>query len=154
MAEHSCQQFELYAAQGDVPPGRAFASVEEMQAYADELRDLPVWRRQYRQVLRVDVFQRHSCNESVGAWQEEMGAGVVEMLPQHWCELLLLHEVAHVLAHARYGSRSHDPWFARTFLELVREAMGADAYLALWRAFEAAGVDHRHDSTIDAGQAL
>lgn len=48
-----------------------------------------------------------------------------------------------MLAAARYGSKSHDPWFARTYLELVYGVMGSDAYLRLFEAFERAGVDHR-----------
>jgi putative metallohydrolase (TIGR04338 family) len=149
-----CQQFELYAAEGGVPSGRWFETLDEMQIYVDELRETAVWRRQYANVLRIDAYQRFSGDCSVGAWQEEMGGGVIEMLPCHMNELYVLHEVAHVLAGARYGSRSHDPWFARTYLEVVREGMGPDAYLALYRAFEAAGIDHDHDSWVPAGVVL
>jgi putative metallohydrolase (TIGR04338 family) len=75
------------------------------------------------------------------------------MEPAHRCELVLGHEVAHVLAAARYGSHAHDPWFACTYLELVWSMMGPDAYLALQRSFQDAGIEHHHDSTIPAGRA-
>lgn len=68
----------------------------------------------------------------------------------HDNELIVLHEVAHVLCDARYGSQSHDPWFARIYLELVCTAMGSEAYVSLWSAFKQLGVDCDTD---DAGCA-
>jgi hypothetical protein len=47
-----------------------------------------------------------------------------------------------VLASARFDSRSHDPWFARIYLELVYSCVGHETYQALKSAFDAYGVDH------------
>jgi putative metallohydrolase (TIGR04338 family) len=154
MSERTCQQFELYASEGTVPIGIEFETVDEAQNFVDAMRETAVWRRQYANVLRIEACWRDAGDSSVGAWYPDVAAGVVEMLPAHRNELTLCHEVAHVLASARYGSHSHDPWFARTYLELVHAMMGPDAYLALYEAFEAHGIDHTHDSSTPAGTEL
>jgi putative metallohydrolase (TIGR04338 family) len=151
----NCQQFQLYAAELYASEGRKFANIEEVQAYVDTLRDTPLWQRQYPQVHRVEVFGRPvSTKSSVGAWQPERGAGVIEMLDCHMSELYVMHELGHVLASARYGSRSHDPWFARTYMELVYQGMGSAAYASLRRAFVAAEIDFEHSNSNPGGIEL
>jgi hypothetical protein len=147
-----CQQVELYASEAGLPLG-ADLPLAEAQAFVDAMRETAVWRRQYASVMRVEVRFIESGSASVGGWFPHNMAGLVEMLPGHRNPLILCHEVAHVLASARYGSRSHDPWFARTYLELVWSMMGPDAYAALKAAFDAHAIDHDHDSTIPAGRA-
>ncbi len=137
-----CQQTELYRAERSAPSGRQFHSVEEMQRYVDQLRESPYWRAYYPNVKRIEVYARPANrNESVGWFEPEKEAGAVEMLPAHWTELVLLHEVAHVLAGARFGSQAHCPWFARVYLELVYHfhSAGVDA---LHEAFESHGIEH------------
>lgn len=137
-----CQQFELYAAERSALTGRSFGDVAEMQAFVDSLRDTWWWPRWYAKVARVEVYGRPGTRrESVGSWHPAMNAGKLEMLPVHWNELFVLHELAHVLAAARYGSKSHDPWFARVYLELVQLVMGSDAYLSLHLSFTEQGID-------------
>lgn len=152
----SCQQFALYAAEASLPKGRSFSGQAELQAYVDSMRDTPLWERQYEDLLRVEAFAKGSTrdNFSCGAFDKSANCGVVEMLPVHMNELYVCHEVAHVLADFRYGSHAHDPWFARTYLELVYTMMGAEAYAALRDAFENGGIDHQHDSSIPAGRTL
>jgi len=154
MADRTCQQFQLYAAEANLPLGEVFDTLDELQAFVDGLRDLSVWRRQYADVMRVECHLRPSGSGSVGGWREESGCGIIEMLTPHRNELFVLHEVAHVLAAARYGSHAHDPWFARTYLELVYEAMGSEAYAALAKSFADHGIDHDHDSGIPSGIVL
>lgn len=152
MSTCRCQQFELYAAERQVPEGRRFASVEEIQRFVDGLRDTWWWRQWYPQVLRVEAYKRPSrMKESVGSYSAANRAGVIEMLEVHWNELVILHELSHVLASARYGSRSHDPYFARVYLETVALVMGPDVYRALYDAFEAGGIEHDAD---DYGERL
>lgn len=142
-----CQQFELYAAEASVRRGRTLPA-DDLQAYVDELRDLPWWDSNFRKVERVDCRVRQTDREgSAGAWDSERQVGVVEMAPGHLTELIVLHEVSHVLAAARYGSRAHDPWFARTYLELVSVVLGPDAYLELRAGFRGQGVDFETEGT-------
>lgn len=147
----NCQQFELYAAEERVPRGPFFEREEDAQAWLDGLRETPWWPALFGDVKRVDVFFRKGGDGSVGGWHPERAAGQMEMAPPHRCHLFMLHELTHVLAAARYGSRSHDPWFARTYLELVYRVMGSDAYTALHDEFDAAGIEHDTDSPASVG---
>lgn len=142
MSDHHCQQYELYASEAGLPRGREFGTAAELQAWVDNLREQPWWQRFYPQVTRVEASFKPSGRCSVGGWTKEMNAGRIEMLPCHRCELIVCHELAHVLASARYGSRSHDPWFARVYVELVFFVMGTAASTALLEAFKAHGIEH------------
>jgi putative metallohydrolase (TIGR04338 family) len=137
----SCQQYELYAAERHAPRGVEFTSVESMQRYVDALRDTWWWQLWYPQVLRVEVGAAPARGRgSCGGHHAHNRAGRVEMHPNHWCELYLMHELAHVLAAARFGSQAHCPYFARVYLELVALVVPW-SYLALYHAFTAAGID-------------
>lgn len=156
MGEHvhgpSCQQFELYASEATVPQGRGLAA-GELQAYVDELRESDWWRRNFPQVLYVEARAKSGGAASVGGWFEDKGAGAIDMLPCHMTELYVLHEISHVLAAARFGSHSHDPWFAQTYLQLVYTQMGSEAYGALVAAFDRGGIDYdTADQFVPAGR--
>ncbi len=152
--ETTCQQFELYAAETTANLGRAIAP-GALQAWVDDLRDLPYWQRNFPEVLRVECHVRRTDRDgSVGGWFPDDGCGQIEMAPCHLTELYVLHEVSHVLASARYSSRSHDPWFARTYLELVFARLGSEAFGALCGAFNARGIDHDTDNAVPGGVAL
>lgn len=138
---HTCQQDELYAAES-VVRGQAIAP-DHLQRWVDELRDLPYWTRNFEQVLRVEAHVRRTSKDgSAGGWFPEDGCGVIEMAPVHLTDLYVCHEVTHVIAAARYGSHAHDPWLARTYLELVSARLGSDRYLELARSFDRAGIDY------------
>ena len=64
------------------------------------------------------------------------------MLRVHWNELVVVHELAHVLAHARFNSQAHDPSFARVYLELTFLIMGSEVYYQLYDAFTRDGIQH------------
>jgi len=150
----SCtQQHELYAAERRVwSKGREFADPAEIQRFVDGLRDTWWWRMWYPKIRRVEAYSRPvNSRGSVGSWHPELGAGKIEMMRVHWNELVVLHELAHVLAAARYGSTSHDPAFARVYLELVALVMGPEAYTELYEAFGRDGIEHDAD---DYGERL
>lgn len=151
---HTCQQFELYAAEGTADRGQRIAP-GDLQAWVDDLRELPYWQRNYEEVLRVEAHVLRSDKDgSVGGWFPENGCGQIEMAPCHLTELYVLHEVAHVLASARYSSHAHDPWFARTYLELVSARLGGAVYEELYQAFTARGIDHHTDNAVPGGLPL
>jgi putative metallohydrolase (TIGR04338 family) len=153
MSATCCQQFELYAAEVGVTSEPILPS--SLQAYVDSLRESAYWRRNFPMVRRIEAYEAApGARGSVGGWQADASCGVIEMHRAHLTELYVLHEVAHVLAAARYGSRSHDPWFARTYLELVYTYIGSEPYAALRAAFERGGVDHDTDSSTPAGIPL
>lgn len=151
----SCQQFQLYAAENGACKGRTFKSIEEVQRFYDAIRETPYWERTCPQVKRVEAYENPvNRGESVGSWDASNNAGVCELLRVHWNEREALHEVAHVVTTARYGSNGHGPWFARTYLELVASVMGSEAYAELQSAFDKAGIDYEHDNYVPAGIQL
>lgn len=139
---HHCQQYELYASEGGVEQGREFKTEAELQAWVDGLRENVWWERFYPQVRRVECGFVSGGKGSVGAWFKDKGAGRIEMAPGHRNELVVCHELAHVLADARYGSQAHCPWFARVYLELVYLVMGWATWDSLHRSFDAHDVEH------------
>lgn len=142
------QQEQCYAAQSALLPGRSFASVGEAQRFVDALRDEPWWTGQgyHLRVLRIEVGASRSRKfNGVGWFEEGVNAGRIELTKTGMTERTVLHEVAHVLACAIHGSKSHDPWWARTYLMLVYWVMGAEVYRTLQSAFDAQGVDYDAD---------
>lgn len=137
------QQFDLYAAEREVNVGRTYDLVQ-IQVLLDDLRETPWWTERFAKVRRVEAGPARlgGRDGSVGWFEEAMGAGRIELAPAHRNELSICHELAHVLAQAVHGSKSHDPYFARTYLELVYFVMGAAAFQALYHAFESHGIDH------------
>lgn len=137
----SCQQYELYASQAEVPGGREFASDAELQQFCDDLLMLPWWSRFYPQVLRVEVAILPGGSRSAGAWRPDCGCGRIEMAPKHCNELIVCHELAHVLAAARFHSQAHCPWFSKVFLEVVYLVMGQETWTALRESFVKGGIE-------------
>lgn len=137
----NCQQHQLYEAEYGVPKGRIFASLDEVQEYYDALRDTAWWERLYPMVKRVEVGPaRKNANGSVGSWFPDRAAGRCEFHPAHRDQLVVLHELAHVLAAARYTSQAHCPWFARVYLEIVSAEL-PESYVDLYDAFQLGGID-------------
>jgi putative metallohydrolase (TIGR04338 family) len=151
----SCQQDEVYAAENDVTPGRRILSQEALQQFVDDLRDTDYWQRNFPDVRSILAIcdPRRKARGSLGRWNGD-GDGEILMSPVHMYERIVLHEVTHVIACARYGSHAHDPWFARTYLELVYAIMGGDVYAELKAAFITGGVDHDTDNAVPGGIAL
>jgi putative metallohydrolase (TIGR04338 family) len=140
------QQDALYTAENGVPHGRRFDSLDDIQAYVDALRDNEWWTRfGYYVVLRIEAGparKRTKGAMSVGWYEPDKNAGRIEMLPVHWNELMVLHEVAHVIAEACNGSKAHDPWFARVYMNLVYCVMGGAAWEELKAAFDTHGIEY------------
>lgn len=140
------QQDSLYAAERSVPEhlrGRGFDSQAAIQRWVvSELLDQPWWVHSFGRVVGIHVptVARRRTRCSVGYWDAQERVAVIEMHPAHWETLTVLHEVAHPVAEAYHGSRSHDPHFARIYLQLVYRVLGGDAWIALRTAFVEHGV--------------
>lgn len=147
---HKCQQDELYASEQRLTDrGRVFHTVGDIQRYVDKLRDCVYWQTHYPNVKRVEVHEAgRGARGSVGGFFPELSAGQIEMHRVHFNELYVLHELAHVLAAARYGSQAHCPWFARVYLELVYEYMGSSYYQQLHKNFAADGIDFSSEPSL------
>ena len=150
MACH-CQQDELYAAEHEVPwTGDSFESIEQVQEWVDRLRESAWWERNFPNVRKVYV-EKHVKGRMDGAGLDDVGHGVVPWWPG-WGEMLMLHEVCHVLTDKRFGNAAHSPWFCRMYLEMVSTYLGPEVYLELQKAMDRHGVDHDTDNMIPAGR--
>ena len=137
------QQDELYTAERGVRLGRQFNSIKEIEDYVFELRSTWWWETFYWQVEMVEVGPaRKNGTSSVGAYYEDKNAGRIEMLTCHFNERSVIHELAHVLAKKLHGSRSHDPWFAREYANLVYLVLGSDAWLELEAGYRQHGIKY------------
>jgi putative metallohydrolase (TIGR04338 family) len=128
----------VYAAQEALPPGRTFTTLDEIQAYVDELRENYWWPEW---VLRIEVHSIGRQWRGLARWDADAGAGVIGISKDGMSLRTVVHEVAHVLADAR-GSTSHDPRYCRQFLELVYHCMGSEQFIKLRDSFEQHGVVH------------
>lgn len=149
------QQHACYAAEDSLERGKLFKSVADVQRFVDAMRDERWWilQRYPLYVIRIEVGAAKGTS-SVGWFDKDKGAGRIELVAQHLDTKTVLHEMAHVLASAVHRSKSHDPWWARTYLTLVSCVMGPEAYLALRNAFDAKGVDYDVKTTTGGAIAL
>lgn len=137
------QQEQCYAAEAVLGSGVSFADVAAAQAWVDALRDEGWWHLQgfSLAVLRIEVG-RSRAHAGVGWYEPEKNAGRIELGPGQLNTSTILHEVAHVLAMAQHGSKTHDPAWARTYLVLVSCVLGAAEYTRLRDSFDAHGVNY------------
>ena len=129
----------VYVAESTLDPGRAFATIENVQAYLDTLCASDWWSERFPGLARIEaVGIRSRSVEGVGRPELERNAGVIGVTPVGRRELTVLHEVAHVVCRPSAG---HGPEWARTYLEIVYRVMGTDTWTALRTAFVTRGVD-------------
>ena len=97
----------------------------------DNLRNEWWWEKFFwKGPVRTEVVFSHRA-DSVGWYDKDNDAGVMDMGVSHHNVKSILHELAHVLAHAINDSHAHDPFFARTYAVLVYAVMGSQAWLTL-----------------------
>lgn len=142
-----CQQDELYAAEACVDPGNYFTGVDAAREYVERLRDTWWWEKWIPNLHTVEVEEvrkgKHGRNAAGAAGFVGDGVGRMEIhRGLNLYEQLIIHELTHVVAGARKGSRSHDPWFARIYLELTYLIRGISAYQQLVTAYVRNGIDY------------
>ena len=129
----------VYAAEATLDPGRAFGAVVQVQDYLDALCANDWWSERFPSVVRIEaVGIRSRCVEAVGRPDPDRNAGVIGVTAPGRKELIVLHEVAHVLCCPDAG---HGPHWVRTYLELAYRLMGTKTWSMLRAAFLTRGVD-------------
>lgn len=136
-----CQQYELYAAERGVDHGARFGSLDEIGRWVNQLRDEWWWQRFFRGVDVIEVTDTVDLTASVGGLHDGGRTAVLNMLRVHWNEHDVLHELAHPLSESRFDSTSHDPFFARTLLDLTFLVRGYDAWDELQDVFRHANIE-------------
>jgi putative metallohydrolase (TIGR04338 family) len=115
-----------------LPTELLFGTLEAAQAYAD--RQLPSY---------PPVTLRTRKGQGKAHWEEP---GVIALpVPEHgqaWAlrESVLLHELAHHVAFHSQGVADHGPTYRACMLDLVGQALGPEAQLALRVAYGEHGV--------------
>ena len=144
------QQTAVYAADARVDVGAHVADYDDAQAWLDEIvaADWFTSRHYNERCRRFVVCEQdpRRSNEACAAAtvDEESRMGEIHCPLRMLTQQTLLHESAHLLT----PGTSHGPTWVRAYLELVYFALGGDAYLQLYHALEANGVDidHREES--------
>ena len=139
------QQLSLYAAEHSTDPGPA---VENVQDYLDELRETWWWPRRIHRVFVT--FDPKIPFNGLGRFIRADDAGEVIFSNRTPYTRTVLHELSHVFSQALYGSRAHDPWFARTHAEVTYLVRGSTAYQNLTRAYTAVGIDFDAKGVVDS----
>lgn len=135
----NAQQDELYDAERGLERGLIFSSIPMIQDIVDRYVDSWWWQKFYPAVKRVEIT--HTSARCYARWDEHSGAGLIAFNRAQRDEKTLCHELAHVFSGALYGSLSHDPWYAREYLNVTCLIMGSDAYQQLRAGYEAEGVE-------------
>ena len=142
MRGRDVQRSKLYAAEKavrDTIPERKFdpSNLDAVQAYVDKLQRSAWFKRRWQHRPRIVVGHARG-NACASAW----GSRLI-LLPRDkqwaWCEIVILHEVAHCLTNWHPDGGAHGRDFARTFLELVRHQCGDEA----WRMLRDSFRDHK-----------
>ena len=123
------QRSKVYAAERDVWPtgerDRKGATIADAQRYVDKLTGSAWFIRRFG-LRRINVQPGRGGGMAWGGGLITLGVWARER------ECVILHEVAHCVAH----SSRHDWRFCKTFLELVQHQMGKDAADRLKTAFK------------------
>lgn len=143
---NATQQETLYASERALLDGRTFPNVEAVERWInDDLRESWWWERWCANVIYVEVgIGRPGAGVAgVGWFDADANAGRLEFARDAaLTERRVVHELAHVIAKARRNSTSHDPWFARIYLELTYLVRGQAQYEVLKKSFDAHGIDY------------
>lgn len=134
--EYDTQFNKIVAASNEniVPRGRPLPTVGDMQQYIALVIRSRYWKNHHGDHWWVLVKDGRG-RRNAGADCAGLHNGGYLLMPR-WsrCELILLHEMAHLISH-RKPHAPHGRLFAKTFLDLVRWKMGKEAHAALRAAF-------------------
>lgn len=134
------QRSKVYRA--ELPRGRRFETVAEMQAYCDRLHGSAWFQRRWPRLRGFRIHSGAGNRRATCSW----GLHPTIKMPR-WArvESVLLHEVAHACVYERYGRSvaAHGPEFVSTLLELLRRQCGDGVWREQKEMFVAAKVKHR-----------
>ena len=129
------QQQGVYDAESTTALGRTFASIEDAQVFVDSITASDWWTDCYPDVVRVDVTKQRENSPCIGT--VEGTVGIIALNSYGLCERVIIHEVAHTVE-PKAGHTG--PW-VRANLNITYRVRGSDAYMDLYNAYTAEGVD-------------
>ena len=131
----SDQQQAVYDAEEATSRGRQFANIEDVQAFVDSVTASDWWTESYPDVARIDVVKQRENSPCIGTITGNIGK--IALNTYGFCERVILHEVAHTV---EPNVGHNGPW-VRAHLNLTYRMRGSDAYMDLYNAYTAEGVD-------------
>jgi len=124
--------------------GIQFQSLEEMQAYTDELVSSDEFRKQFGGVGHLSVISNENRSESYAM----VDSGIIAIANSMKNEYVLLHEIAHHIlwnqpTYIKNNQQQHGALYAYILLKLVRMKMGDRVADKLAKAFDEGKVKWR-----------
>jgi len=129
------QQQGVYDAESTTALGRTFASIEDAQAFVDSITASDWWTDCYPDIERVDVVAQRENSPCVGTVSGNVGK--IALNTYGLCERVIIHEIAHTV---EPNAGHAGPW-VRASLNITYRVRGSDAYMDLYNAYTAKGVD-------------
>lgn len=135
------QQKDVYAAELVLTPGPRLTP-EEAQDCVLRIADQDWWITTHPTVDSIEVLTPTIRDKSaaVAQFTPRTRSGAIGVRKSGVTEAVLIHELAHIGAHARYGTEGHDPAFCREYLELVFRIRGGEEWTKLRESFAKHGV--------------
>ena len=131
------QRQRVYTAESRIGKGKRLNSVKEMQSFVDSITSTPEFRIRFPRIYSIDVKDGRGCRNALGST-----TGWVKMPIWSRCEVIVIHEVAHVVSP---WEEHHGPKYCGNYLWLIHKVMGRGMYLELRESFLAHGVKFEDD---------
>ena len=136
MSERDSQRSRVYKAEKEIPHGRVFNSVKEIQDFCDRMTSSKWWQATYPNILKINVGDGRRRSSASGV---RSGNTIKIAMPKFSRnELIVIHEVVHGLKKA--GEAWHGKEYCGEYLKVVRHFMGVASSKALLDAFDRNGV--------------
>lgn len=159
MKVRDSQRQKVYDAERLVPWDRKFASIEECKAFVDKVTNSPYVVKHYGSERKIVVDDPRPClthkvahcgacvttarvrkapdvTVRAGRGSHASPWNGVTLGKHHYNELIVIHELVHVLVGSE-GGAWHNWRFCATYLDLVRHAIGKETHDELKAAFKA-----------------
>lgn len=137
------QRKRLYDSEKDLGQGphRIFRAVEGVKEYVESIMRSHWFQDHFPDVTSIEVTDgRRRRNAAAQRFETHTWEikGVIKMPKWSRIEIVILHEIAHVVTPNHFAA--HGLEFATNFLALTKHALGVDAYNRLRARFLAKGV--------------
>lgn len=106
--------------------GRSFRSIADISAYVREVEASALWRELGE---RVGLDRWVEVKDGRGSPRSRAGGRTIKIVRGHRFELVVLHELAHLVTSRRFAA--HGPEFVRNYISLVDAFAGSAAARAL-----------------------
>jgi hypothetical protein len=136
------QQADVYAAERTLSWPAWLGTIDDARLFLMNATETEWWSECVGDavtLLEIELSNAAATSSARGHTDEQFG--VITFSVHQLTDKTAVHELAHVLADVLHGSESHDPWWARVYLELVSLMVGSQQYRELELAFFAHSIE-------------